>query len=93
MYALFACFLVVTLASAEDLYKILGVGKKATAKDIKKAYRRKALDTHPDKNKGVDPEKAAEAVSDQAASRLSRSSFLIPHDWFIASSYFHSTCR
>lgn len=34
--------------------------KTATTNEIKKAYRRKALDTHPDKNKGKDPEVAAE---------------------------------
>lgn len=46
---------------ASDLYKVLGVTKKATTKEIKQAYRRKALLTHPDKQKGVSPEEAAEA--------------------------------
>ena len=45
----------------EDLYKILGVDKTATTKEIKSAYRRKALDTHPDKNKEVPAEEAAQA--------------------------------
>lgn len=54
--------LIVNLNKAEeDLYKILGVSKKATTKEIKSAYRRKALDTHPDKNKGIPPEEAAAA--------------------------------
>ncbi len=36
----------------KDLYAVLEVDKKATAKKIKKAYRKLATKYHPDKNKG-----------------------------------------
>src|SRR2546425_6782027 len=62
------------MAIKRDYYEVLGVGRNATAEELKRAYRKLALQYHPDRNNG-DPQaearfkevnEAYEVLSDQA---------------------------
>ena len=50
--------------SKRDYYEILGVQKNASADEIKKSYRKVAMQYHPDRNPG---DKAAEEKFKEAA--------------------------
>ncbi len=59
--------------SKRDYYEVLGVGRDASAQDIKKAYRRLAMKYHPDRNPGdkeaeenfKEASEAAEVLTDE----------------------------
>jgi len=53
LWLLLVCWLgsVIYASAADDYYKVLGVERSATERDIKKAFRKLALKYHPDKNK------------------------------------------
>jgi len=50
------CASPLSMATAEDPYSVLGVSRTATPAQIKQAYRRLALRSHPDVNKEPDAE-------------------------------------
>jgi molecular chaperone DnaJ len=59
------------MADTKDYYQSLGITKSASPEEIKRAYRKLALQYHPDRNKGKDAEakfkevtKAYEVLSD-----------------------------
>ena len=62
------------MSTKRDYYEVLGLGRGATADEIKKAYRQMALKYHPDKNPGdqeaeakfKESAEAYEVLSDQA---------------------------
>lgn len=52
------------MVTKRDYYDILGIPKKATKSEIKKAYRRLALKYHPDRNKSSDAEKKFKEINE-----------------------------
>lgn len=52
------------MAAKRDYYDVLGVSKSASAAEIKSAYRKKALEFHPDRNKAADAEEKFKEINE-----------------------------
>ena len=59
--------LVIQLAAANDLYAALGVNRNADSRALKKAYRKMALQNHPDKQASLSDEQKKAATADFVA--------------------------
>jgi len=55
------------MATKKDYYEILGVKRDATEEEIKKAYRKLALQYHPDRNKSKEAEEKFKEISEAYA--------------------------
>lgn len=58
------------IKGSKDYYEILGVNKDATDSDIKKAYKKLALQLHPDKNKAPGSGEAFKAIGKNCNCRI-----------------------
>ena len=47
-----------------DYYEILGISKSDTDEDIRKAFRKKAMEYHPDRNKNPDAESKFKEINE-----------------------------
>jgi preprotein translocase subunit Sec63 len=60
-------FLAFRVRKCHDYYEILGVSKEASETDLKKSYRKLALQFHPDKNKAPGAAEAFKAIGNAFA--------------------------
>jgi len=59
--------MVTKLKKCKDYYEVLGVNKESTDSEIKKAYKKLALQMHPDKNKAPGSAEAFKAIGNAVA--------------------------
>lgn len=55
------------MANKRDYYEVLGLGKDASEQDVKKAFRRLAMQYHPDRNKAPDAEEKFKEINEAYA--------------------------
>jgi molecular chaperone DnaJ len=70
------------MSEKRDYYETLGVDRKATEDEIKKAYRKKALEFHPDRNPGNAEAEAQFKAAAEAYSVLSDAEHRARYDRF-----------
>lgn len=61
LFSLTLLSLILLVSAGTDYYKVLGVGRKASDTEIKKAYKKLSKQYHPDK-KGGDKDKFVEVA-------------------------------
>lgn len=69
------------MPTTRDYYDILGVSKNASKEELRKAYRKQALEWHPDRNKSSNAEKKFKEIN-QAYEVLSDSEKRAAYDQF-----------
>ena len=61
------------ILAGKNYYKILGIDKTASDKEIKKAFRKLALQLHPDKNKSPNAEEKFRKIAEGNFTNLDHS--------------------
>ena len=52
------------ILTKQDYYEILGISKEASEEDVRKSFRKKALEFHPDRNKDPGAEQKFKEVNE-----------------------------
>jgi molecular chaperone DnaJ len=52
------------MATKRDYYEILGISKQATQDEVKRSFRRLAMQYHPDRNKAPDAEQKFKEINE-----------------------------
>src|SRR3989344_4403854 len=55
------------MATKRDYYEVLGVSKSASTEELKRAYRKLALEWHPDKNKSANANEKFKEINEAYA--------------------------
>jgi molecular chaperone DnaJ len=55
---------VIMATTKRDYYEVLGISKNSTQEEIKRAFRRLAMQYHPDRNKAADAEQKFKEINE-----------------------------